>query len=66
VKPIKKTKPLSDFLPKIFDKVAEDKNWAEGTLKKNEIMFVLILNYFGKLQANSVNLEHINDFSHLG
>jgi integrase len=56
------TKPLSDFLPKIFDKIAEDKEWAKGTLKNHKIRFVLILEYFGKLQANSVNLEHINDF----
>jgi integrase len=59
------TTPLSDFLPKIFDKIAEDKVWVEGTLKNHQIRFVLILNYFGKLQANSVNLEHVNDFLHI-
>jgi integrase len=59
------TKPLYDFLPKIFDKIAEDKDWAEGTLKNHKIMFVLILNYFGKLQASSVNLEHVNDFLYI-
>jgi integrase len=59
------TKPLSDFLPKIFDKIAEDKAWVEGTLKNHQIRFVLILNFFGKLQANSVNLEHVNDFLHI-
>lgn len=56
------TKPLANFLPAIFDKVSEDKDWAEGTLKNHKIRFVLILNYFGKLKANSVNLEHVNDF----
>jgi len=58
-------KPLSDFLPKIFDKIAEDKAWVKGTLKNHQIRFVLILNYFGKLQANNVNLEHVNDFLHI-
>lgn len=59
------TKPLANFLPKIFDKIAEDKEWVEGTLRGHQARFTLIVNYFGKLQANSVNLEHVNDFLHI-
>jgi len=59
------TKQLANFLPAIFDKVSEDKDWAEGTLNNHKIRFALILNYFGKFQANSVNLEHVNDFLHI-
>ena len=57
-----KTKPLGNFLPDIFDKISDDKGWAQGTLKNHKIRFALILKYFGKIQANSINLEHINEF----
>ncbi len=56
------TKPLANFLPKIFDKISEDKGWVEGSLRNQKIRFTLILNYFGKRHANSINLEHVNEF----
>jgi hypothetical protein len=55
-------KPLASFLPSIFIDVSEDKLWVESTLKDNKIKFAQIQNYFGKLQADNVNLEHVNDF----
>ena len=55
-------KPILNFLPDIFIKVSEDKQWVENTLKNHKNRFTLILDFFGKLQPDSIQLEHINMF----
>jgi hypothetical protein len=55
-------KPLANYLPSIFDKLSDDKEWSENTIKNHKIRFSLILKYFGNLPANSVSLEHVNEF----
>jgi len=54
--------PLANYLPLIFEKLIDDREWAENTIKNHKTRLSLILKYIGNLPANSVSLEHVNEF----
>lgn len=53
---------LGEFLPAIFIKVAEDKQWEKTTLKGHEHRFNHILSFFSAMLPDEITLEDVNQF----
>ncbi len=53
---------LGEFLPAIFIKVAEDKQWETTTLKGHEHRFNHILSFFSAMLPDEITLEDVNQF----
>jgi len=53
---------LNKFLPSIFNKLGEDKQWSAGTLSGHKIRYEKIIEYFGSIPCSALSLSHVNDF----
>lgn len=53
---------LKNFLPEIFDQIAKDKDWSDGSKKTRSPMLNHILNYFGDMRGNDITIEHVTTF----
>ncbi len=58
----KRSKPLGDFMPKMFDRLCDDKQWKLGTLKTRKQQFKIILDHFKEIPCKDVELDDVNEF----
>jgi hypothetical protein len=58
----KMSKPLGAFMPEMFERLCDEKQWKSGTLKTRKQQFKIILEYFKDIPCKDVALCDVNEF----
>jgi hypothetical protein len=58
----KRSKSLGLFLPKMFERLCDDKQWKSGTLKTRQQQFKIIFEHFKDIPCKDVALDDVNEF----